>query len=68
MKFMIGLLLVCFLFQGCAKRKNGYIIYHGTTDSACIQGHIYYDVGALIKIPKFDESGKPCECDTNAKK
>jgi len=63
--------LACFLFQGCAERKNGYVIFHGVGDSACIQGHIFYDVSRSNDrhwIPKFDESGKPCDCDTNAKK
>jgi hypothetical protein len=66
-----GLLLACFLFQGCTERKNSYLIYRGVNDSACIQGHIFYDISRTSErgwIPKFDGYDKPCECDTNAKR
>jgi hypothetical protein len=66
-KFITVLLLACFLFQGCAERKNGYIMKRFKGDSACIQGHIFYDVSQSDNrgwVPKFDENGKPCDCDT----
>jgi hypothetical protein len=67
--FITGLLLAC-LFQGCTERRNGYRIYYGVCDSACIEGHIFYNIERSDHpgwIPKFDEYGKPCDCDTAQK-